>query len=254
METIFFDAGGDAPKGRRGAEGCRTWNVNVARQSAKMLATSIATLSFVCWPALRTAQPPSPKRTVSMGTTTDFKVGFTLEYEGAPWKITEFQHIKPGKGAAFVRSKMKNIQNGATLEKTWRAGETFPDAQVDKKVMKFSYIDAEEHVFMDMESFEEGRIKTSSIDKVEFIKEEMELNVLYYKGIAIDVQIPGTMSLRVKSLESGGSGKDHLSKIVELENGMMMSVPAFIKEGDLLKIDTDKKEYIGRDAEGRNNA
>jgi elongation factor P len=159
-----------------------------------------------------------------MGTTTDFKVGFTLEYEGAPWKITEFQHIKPGKGAAFVRSKMKNIQNGATLEKTWRAGESFPDAQVDKKVMKFSYIDAEEHVFMDMESFEEGRIKTSSIDKVEFIKEEMELNVLYYKGIAIDVQIPGTMSLRVKSLESGGSGKDHLSKIVELENGMMMSV------------------------------
>ena len=230
-----------------------TGNVNVARQSAIMLATSIATLSFVCWPALRTAHPPSPTVFV-MGTTTDFKVGFTLEYEGAPWKITEFQHIKPGKGAAFVRSKMKNIQNGATLEKTWRAGESFPDAQVDKKVMKFSYIDAEEHVFMDMESFEEGRIKTSSIDKVEFIKEEMELNVLYYKGIAIDVQIPGTMSLRVKSLESGGSGKDHLSKIVELENGMMMSVPAFIKEGDLLKIDTDKKEYIGRDAEGRNNA
>jgi len=217
-----------------------------------MLAASIASLSFVCSPALRTTAPsPVP---IVMGSTTDFKIGLTLEFEGAPWKVTEFLHVKPGKGPAFVRSKLKNIQTGATLDKTWKAGETFPDAQVDKKVMQYTYIDGDEHVFMDMESFEEERITTSSIDKVDFIKEEMEITVLYYKGNAIDVQIPGTMSLRVTDADSGGSGKDKLSKMVELETGMMLSVPAFIKEGDLLKIDTDKREYLGRDAEGRNNA
>ena len=218
-----------------------------------MLAASIASLSFMCPSALRTATTVSPMSIV-MGSTTDFKVGLTIEFEGAPWKVTEFLHVKPGKGPAFVRSKLKNIQTGATLDKTWKAGETFPDAQVDKKIMQYSYVDGDEHVFMDMESFEEERIATSSIDKVEFIKEEMELTVLYYKGIAIDVQFPGTMLLRVTDAESGGSGKDKLSKTVELETGMMLSVPAFIKEGDLLKVDTDKREYLGRDAEGRNNS
>jgi len=216
-----------------------------------MLAASIASLSFVCSPALR---PARAAPLIAMGSTTDFKVGLTIEFEGAPWKITEFLHVKPGKGPAFVRSKLKNVQTGATLDKTWKAGETFPDAQIDKKIMQYSYIDGEDHVFMDMESFEEERITTASIDKADFIKEEMQLTVLYYKGRAIDVQIPGTMSLRVTDANSGGSGKDKLSKMVELETGMMISAPAFIKEGDLLKIDTDKREYLGRDAEGRNNA
>merc|ERR1719454_2786213 len=124
-----------------------------------MLAASIASLSFVCSPTLRTREAsPVP---IAMGSTTDFKVGLTLEFEGAPWKITEFLHVKPGKGPAFVRSKLKNVQTGATLDKTWKAGETFPDAQVDKKVMQYTYIDGDEHVFMDMESFEEERITTS---------------------------------------------------------------------------------------------
>ena len=184
-----------------------------------------------------------------MGSTTDFKVGLTIEFEGAPWKVTEFLHVKPGKGPAFVRSKLKNIQTGATLDKTWRAGETFPDAPVEKALMQYSYIDGEDHVFMDLETYEEARIPTKSIDKSDFIQDDMQLTVLYYKGTPIDVQVPGTMSLKVVEAmpADAGAGKDKVSKMVELETGYMLSVPAFIKEGDLVKVDTDKREYLGRD-------
>jgi elongation factor P len=207
---------------------------------------SLASLAFMLSPALRPAHVAS---TVVMGSTTDFKVGLTIEFEGAPWKVTEFLHVKPGKGPAFVRSKLKNIQTGATLEKTWKAGETFPDAQVEKRIMQFTYIDGDEHVFMNMESFEEERIPSANLDKKEFIKEEQQLTVLYYKGQPIDVQVPSTMSLRVTeaSPSDGGAGKDKMSKMVELETGMMLSVPQFIKEGDVVKVDTDKREYLGRD-------
>ena len=90
-----------------------------------------------------------------MGSTKDFKVGLTIEFEGQAWRVQEFLHVKPGKGPAFVRSKLKNLETGNVLDKTWKAGESFPDAQVDKEDMTFSYIDGDEHVFMNMETFEE---------------------------------------------------------------------------------------------------
>jgi len=188
-----------------------------------------------------------------MGSTTDFKVGLTIEFEGAPWKITEFLHVKPGKGPAFVRSKLKNVETGATLDKTWKAGETFPDAQVDKEIMQYSYIDGDDHVFMNMETFEEDRIPSSSLDKAMFIKDDMQLTVLYYKGRPIDVQVPNTMSFRVTEASpvDASAGKDKVSKTVEIETGFQISVPQFIKEGDLIKIDTDTREYLGRDTEGK---
>ena len=99
----------------------------------------------------------------------DFKVGLTIEFEDAVWKVQEFLHVKPGKGSAFVRSKLKNLQTGSTLEKTWRQAEqSFPDAQVDKESMTFSYIDGDDHVFMNMNTFEEERIKSADIDKRDF--------------------------------------------------------------------------------------
>ena len=110
-------------------------------------------MSFVM-PAPRVFATPARASSISMGSTTDFKVGLTIEFEGAPWKITEFLHVKPGKGPAFVRSKLKNVETGATLDKTWKAGETFPDAQVDKEIMQYSYIDGDDHVFMNMETCE----------------------------------------------------------------------------------------------------
>merc|ERR1719201_2757503 len=133
----------------------------------------------------------------TMGSTNDFKVGLTIEFDDAVWRVQESLHVKPGKGSAFVRSKLKNLQTGSTLEKTWKAGEAFPDAQIDKESMTFSYIDGEDHVFMNMATFEEERIKTADIDKADFLKEESTINVLYWNGKAIDVQVPKTVTLRV---------------------------------------------------------
>lgn len=134
---------------------------------------------------------------LTMGTTSDFKVGLTIEFENSVWRVQDFLHVKPGKGPAFVRSTLKNLQNGKTLEKTWRAGESFPDATVvssvlcisatcvqhvvaaaryaaaqDTRDMQFSYIDESEHVFIDLETFEEARIKTAAITAPDFIRVE----------------------------------------------------------------------------------
>ena len=112
-------------------------------------------------------------------------------------------------------------------------------------------IDADDHVFMNMETFEEERIPTAAIDKKAFIKDDMQLTVLFYKGKPIDVQVPGTMTLKVTEAQAadGSAGKDKVSKMVVLETGLQLSVPQFIKEGDMIKIDTDKVEYLGREAQ-----
>jgi len=102
---------------------------------------------------------------VRMGTTADFKTGLTIEFDNSVWKVQEFLHVKPGKGSAFVRSKLKNLETGNTLEKTWKAGESFADAQVDKEEMQYSYMDGEDMVFMNMETYEEERIPKGDIDK-----------------------------------------------------------------------------------------
>lgn len=217
-----------------------------------MLAIATTALAaYLVGPPLRLATPAVRSGAIDMGSTTDFKVGLTIEFEGTPWKITEFLHVKPGKGPAFVRSKLKNLQTGATLDKTWKAGETFPDAQIDKVELQYSYIDADDHVFMNMETFEEERIPTAAIDKKAFIKDDMQLTVLFYKGKPIDVQVPGTMTLKVTEAQAadGSAGKDKVSKMVVLETGLQLSVPQFIKEGDMIKIDTDKVEYLGREAQ-----
>jgi len=178
------------------------------------------------------------------------QIGLTIEFEDNVWKVVEFLHVKPGKGSAFVRSKLKNLQTGSVLEKTWKAGESFPDAQVDKEEMTFSYIDGEEHVFMNMESFEEERIKTDDIDKSDFIKEEMSLNVLKWRGKAIDVQVPKTVTLKVVEAAPGAKGntaQGRAEKPAVLETGATVNVPIFIEEGEMVRIDTDDRKYLGRD-------
>jgi len=185
-----------------------------------------------------------------MGSTNDFKIGLTIEFEDNVWKVTEFLHVKPGKGSAFVRSKLKNLQTGSVLEKTWKAGESFPDAQVDKEEMQFSYIDGDEHVFMNMESFEEERIKTADIDKSDFIKDEMLLTVLKWRGNAIDVQVPKTVTMKVIEALPGAKGntaQGRAEKQATIEGGATINVPIFIEEGEVIRIDTDDRKYLGRD-------
>ena len=197
--------------------------------------------------ALRSAAARAPPP--AMGNTNDFKVGLTIEFEDNVWKVQEFLHVKPGKGSAFVRSKLKNLQTGNTLEKTWKAGESFPDAQIDKESMTFSYIDGEDHVFMNMNTFEEERIKTADIDKRDFLKEEDTIDVLYWKGKAIDVQIPKVVTLKVTEAApaaKGNTAQGRTEKPVTLETGASVNVPMFIEEGEMVRVDTDERKYIGR--------
>ena len=196
--------------------------------------------------------PAHTARTSSIvcGNTNDFKVGLTIEFENSVWKVQEFLHVKPGKGSAFVRSKLKNLQNGNTLEKTWKAGESFPDAQVDKEPMTFSYIDGDDHVFMNMNTFEEERIKSADIDKRDFLKEEALIDVLYWKGQAIDVQVPKTVTLKVTEAAPGAKGntaQGRAEKPVTLETGASLMVPVFIEEGEMVRVDTDDRKYLGRE-------
>mmetsp|Transcript_12547 Transcript_12547/g.16087 ORF Transcript_12547/g.16087 Transcript_12547/m.16087 type:complete len:189 (-) Transcript_12547:88-654(-) len=184
-----------------------------------------------------------------MGTTNDFKTGLTIEFDNSVWKVMEFLHVKPGKGSAFVRSKLKNLETGNTLEKTWKAGEAFADAQVDKDDMQYSYSDGDDMVFMNMETFEEERIPRSDIDKAEFIKEEMSLTVLKWRGKAIDVQVPKTVSLKVIEAAPGAKGNTaggRTEKPVTLETGAQIMVPMFIEEGEEIKVDTEDRKYLGR--------
>ncbi|KAL1504914.1 hypothetical protein AB1Y20_008681 [Prymnesium parvum] len=214
-------------------------------------------LAALCLPAsaallaapLRTAPPRCGARP-QMGNTNDFKVGLTIEFDDSVWKVVEFLHVKPGKGSAFVRSKLKNLQTGNTLEKTWKAGEAFPDAQVDKEEMQFSYIDGDEYVFMNMETFEEERIKADDIDKKAYIKEEMMLTVLKWRGKAIDVQVPKTVTMKVIEAAPGAKGntaQGRAEKPAIVESGATINVPIFIEEGEMIRIDTDENKYLGRD-------
>jgi len=186
---------------------------------------------------------------VEMGSTKDFKVGLTIELEGQPWRVQEFLHVKPGKGPAFVRSKLKNLETGNVLDKTWKAGESFPDAQVDKIEMQFSYKDGDEFVFMDMESYEEERIPEAAIEKANFIKDEMLLNVVKFKGKAIDVQLPGVVTYKVTEAEPGSKGNTaggRVERPVKIETGATVNVPMFVEENEMIKVDTETGKYLGR--------
>ena len=185
-----------------------------------------------------------------MGSTTDFKTGLTIEFEGGVWKVTEFLHVKPGKGPAFVRSKLKNLETGNTLEKTWKAGETFPDAQVDKASMLFSYEDDGDHVFMNMESFEEQMMDRKQVDKgqVKLLLPGLEVNVLMWNGAVIDVQFPQTMDMKVTDCPPNfkGNTAQGATKTATLEGGAEVSVPMFIEIDEIIRIDTEAMKYLSR--------
>ena len=217
-----------------------------------MLSSTVALAAFLAPPSrlhshsqhqqLRRGAP-------SMGSTSDFKNGLTLEFENSVWKITDFLHVKPGKGPAFVRSTLKNLETGKTLDKTWKAGEKFNDAQVDKSKCQYSYEDGDDMVFMNMETYEEEKIPKDSIDKADFIKEEMTLDVLKWRGKAIDVQVPKTVEAKIIETEPGAKGNSaggRVEKPATIEGGAVINVPIFLTEGETIRVDTDDRKYLGR--------
>lgn len=159
----------------------------------------------------------------------------------------EFLHVKPGKGAAFVRSRLKNFITGNTVERTWRAGETVDLASVDKKDSQFTYADGEEYVFMDMTTYEETRVRKDD-SWAKYLKEGMDVSVLLWNGKVISVDIPNTVELEIVETDPGVKGNTASggSKPATLETGAVIQVPLFIQQGERIKVDTRSDSYLSR--------
>ncbi|MEM1310787.1 MAG: elongation factor P [Cyanobacteria bacterium P01_D01_bin.71] len=181
----------------------------------------------------------------------DFRTGVSIELDGSVWRVVEFLHVKPGKGSAFVRTKLKNVQTGNTVEKTFRAGETVPQANLEKKVMQHTYRDGEDLVFMDMETYEEVRMSGEQVgDRVKYLKEEMEVNVVRWNDQILEVELPTSVVLEVTQTDPGVKGDTATggTKPATVETGAQVMVPLFISIGEKIKIDTRNDSYLGRES------
>jgi len=180
----------------------------------------------------------------------DFRTGVTVELDGSVWRVVEFLHVKPGKGSAFVRTKLKNVQTGSTVEKTFRAGETVPQANLEKRTMQHTYKDGEEFVFMDMETYEETRMNAESLtDKINFLKEEMEVNVIFWDEKVLEIELPTSVTLEITDTDPGVKGDTATggTKPAIVETGAQVMVPLFISIGEKIKVDTRDGSYLGRE-------
>lgn len=179
----------------------------------------------------------------------DFKTGLTIEFDGDIWRVMDFQHVKPGKGAAFVRSKLRNLRSGNVNEKTFRAGEKVEKAQIDNRRMQYLYANGDDHVFMDNNSYEQIELASNQIEyELKFLRENMEVHVIQYKGETLGVELPITVELEVAETEPGikGDTASGGSKPAKLETGLVVQVPFFVNIGDKLIINTSEAEYVSR--------
>jgi len=179
----------------------------------------------------------------------DFRTGLTIEVDGEIFSVVEFQHVKPGKGAAFVRSKLKNLRNGNLVEKTFRAGENVNRAQIENREVQYLYNSGNEYVFMDNQSFDQFSLDRKQLEwEINFLKENMNVNIQFYQGEIIGINLPNSVELKVVETEPGirGNTATGATKNAKLETGLNVQVPLFINEGDVLLIDTREGKYISR--------
>ena len=179
----------------------------------------------------------------------DFKTGMTVEVDGGIWRVMEFQHVKPGKGAAFVRTKLRNLRSGSVTEKTFRAGEKVAKAQIDNKKMQYLYADGDVHAFMDSETYDQIELPEKSIEyELKFLQENMEVQVIQFQGEVLGVELPNTVVLEVVETDPGikGDTASGGSKPARLSTGLTVQVPFFINEGDHLIINTTDSSYVSR--------
>ncbi len=179
----------------------------------------------------------------------DLKTGLTLELDNGLWSVVEFLHVKPGKGAAFVRTKLKNVETGQVVEKTFRAGEKVGKAMLDRREMQYLYKEGSEFVMMDMESYEQLQVTADQVgDGVKYLKENMVVQVLMHNGKIIGVDIPAHVVLEVTDTppsEKGNTAQGG-TKPATLETGAVVNVPFFISNGDKIRVDTRTNEYLDR--------
>lgn len=185
-----------------------------------------------------------------MITTSDFRKGVKILFRDTPYMVLDFTHVKPGKGGAFVRTKMKNMMTGLVREETFRSGEKFPDPDLEYKAMQYLYQDGGLYNFMDQKSFEQVELNKEQLDDVlDYLKEETIYNILYFNEKPIGVTPPLFMELEVKETPPGVKGDTAQgagNKPATLETGLVLQVPLFINEGDLIKVDTRDAKYIER--------
>ena len=179
----------------------------------------------------------------------DFRNGVTFEMEGNVYQIVEFQHVKPGKGAAFVRTKLKNVIGGGVVEKTFRPTDKMPKAHIERKDMEYLYNDGELYYFMDQESYEQMPLNADQLgDALRFVKENMLVKILSFKGSVFGVEPPNFVELQVTETEPGvkGDTATGAQKPATLETGATINVPLFIDQGDMIRVDTRTGEYMER--------
>jgi len=184
-----------------------------------------------------------------MISTNEFHTGITIELEGDIYNVLEFQHVKPGKGAAFVRSKLKNLRTGSIIDRTFRAGEKVARAHLERKEMEFLYRDDDLFHMMDMESYDQIALTAGQIgDGVKYLKENDRLNVLMHGEEVVGVDVPLTVVLKVTAAEPGikGDTASGATKPATLETGLVVQVPLFVNSGDSIKVDTRTGAYIER--------
>ncbi len=179
----------------------------------------------------------------------DFKNGLTIELEGNVYQIIEFQHVKPGKGAAFVRTKLKNIKSGGVIEKSFRPTEKFEQAHIDRKDMQYLYNDGDLYHFMDAETYDQIALGKDEIgDSLKFVKENETVKVCSHKGSVFAIEPPLTVELQITETEPGfkGDTATGATKPAIVETGAKVNVPLFVNQDDKIKIDTRTGEYISR--------
>jgi len=179
----------------------------------------------------------------------DFKTGLSILVDTDIFTVIDFQHVKPGKGAAFVRCKLKNIRNGNTVERTFRAGENVGRAHIENKQMQYLYASSNEHAFMDTETFDQITLDSKQIEwELNFLTENMLINIMSYEGEIIGISLPNSIELKVIEAEPGikGNTAQGALKSVKLETGLSVMVPLFINEGDRLLVDSREGKYISR--------
>jgi elongation factor P len=181
--------------------------------------------------------------------TNQFKNGMHIELDGDVWRIVEFQHVKPGKGGAFVRTKLKALDSGAVVDRTFRAGEKFNRIRTETKNMQYLYDVGDEVVFMDEETYEQTSLPRATVaDALEFLQPSSSVQMLLVNGRASGVQMPASVELTVTETEPGVKGDtvSNVTKQAKLETGAIVQVPLFVNQGDRIKVDPRERRYISR--------
>ena len=179
----------------------------------------------------------------------DFRNGLCFEMDGQVYQVVEFQHVKPGKGAAFVRTKYKNVKTGLVVERSFNPNEKFEQAQLERRDMQFIYADGDLYYFMDTDTYEQTPIHSDKIgDGTKFLKEEMICKVVSYKGDIFQVELPITVELEITECEPGvrGDTTNNANKYATLETGAVVKVPLFVNQGEKIRVDTRTGEYLER--------